>query len=190
ALDTIGRINHIHKSVEHSREAKIPASAYRDVLYMLIYYSIASFELLERKMKAEEKEEVVSDFIQIGRRMNIPDLPFDYHSWQTDYAIHLKNDLEYSEYTRDLFIQYKKHLGGIRYFLLLEIQRLLVSKTVNNLLDLGRSRIAGIILPFYHILRKIKLHNFLIKIMVPSAYRNDIDNMNKYSIAHLVKSNR
>ena len=44
--------------LKKNRNAKIPAWAYRDVLFMLIGYSISSFELLERKLSAAEKEEV------------------------------------------------------------------------------------------------------------------------------------
>lgn len=181
AHNTIDKINQIHHNVEHSRKAKIPAAAYRDVLYMLIYYSIASFELLERKMTRKEKEETVADFIKMGKRMNIPDLPSGYDSWQLDYSKHLDADLEYREYTKDLFIQYKKHLGWFRYFLLLEIQRLLVSKKVNHLLNLGGPKIAALLIPFYRLLRKLKMHNFLINIMVPSTYKTQINNMNMYT---------
>src|ERR1044072_5635118 len=51
ALKAIDNITSIHTAVEHNRNAKIPDWAYRDVLYMLIHYSIASFELLERKLR-------------------------------------------------------------------------------------------------------------------------------------------
>jgi hypothetical protein len=45
AIDTIRQI---HTAVEKSRGTEIPEWAYRDVLFMLIYYSIASYELLEK----------------------------------------------------------------------------------------------------------------------------------------------
>src|SRR5512140_1323366 len=47
AIDTMRQI---HTGVERSRGASIPDWAYRDVLFMLIHYSIASYELLERKL--------------------------------------------------------------------------------------------------------------------------------------------
>ncbi|MCW3116396.1 MAG: hypothetical protein JWM28_478, partial [Chitinophagaceae bacterium] len=50
ALKAIDKITFIHTTVENNRNAKIPDWAYRDVLFMLIHYSIASFELLERKL--------------------------------------------------------------------------------------------------------------------------------------------
>ena len=60
----------IHSGVEKSRGAYIPDWAYRDVLFMLIHYSIASFEVLERKLTEEEKEEVFDVFYRVGARMD------------------------------------------------------------------------------------------------------------------------
>src|SRR5882762_8400842 len=50
AFAAIDKITAIHKGVEASRGARIPDTAYLDVLFMLIDYSIRSFELLERKL--------------------------------------------------------------------------------------------------------------------------------------------
>lgn len=75
ALKTIDSIFVIHKVVENNRGKAIPDWAYRDVLYMLIHYSIASFELLERKLSAEETEEVYNVFYRFGMRMKLKDLP-------------------------------------------------------------------------------------------------------------------
>src|SRR5215831_14221678 len=60
ANNVIDKIHSIHAAVEESRSAKIPDWAYRDVLFMLIDYSIRSYEVLERKLTAAEKEEVFS----------------------------------------------------------------------------------------------------------------------------------
>src|ERR1700712_977345 len=49
AIKSIDHITGIHKSVEASRGARIPDEAYLDVLYMLIDYSIRSYQLLEQK---------------------------------------------------------------------------------------------------------------------------------------------
>ena len=59
AIDTMRQI---HTAVEQNRGAAIPDWAYRDVLFMLIHYSIASYELLEKKLTNEEKEEVHNVF--------------------------------------------------------------------------------------------------------------------------------
>ena len=55
AIDTMAAI---HAGVEAKRGQSIPDWAYRDVLFMLIDYSIRSFEVLERKLTAAEKQEV------------------------------------------------------------------------------------------------------------------------------------
>src|SRR5689334_15639801 len=123
ANKAIDKMTHIHSSVEEARGAKIPAAAYRDVLFMLIHYSIAAFESLERKLSKHEKEEVVEVFCRVGKRMQIPELPSGYDQWQRMYGRHLENDLVYSELTADLFCQYRKHLGPIRYFILIQSQK-------------------------------------------------------------------
>ena len=45
---------------------------------MLIYYSIAAYELLERKLAGEEKEEVYQVFYRMGTRMGLKELPLAY----------------------------------------------------------------------------------------------------------------
>src|ERR1051325_11011991 len=58
----VDQITAIHGGVEKARGAKIPDWAYRDVLFLLIYYSITSFELLNRQLNRKEKEEVFEVF--------------------------------------------------------------------------------------------------------------------------------
>src|SRR3982750_3132467 len=62
ALKAIDKITAIHQAVEANRGARIPDWAYRDVLFMLIHYSIASFELLERKLTPGEHAELFDVF--------------------------------------------------------------------------------------------------------------------------------
>src|SRR5436189_2139994 len=75
AIDTLW---HIHNTVEQNRGASIPDWAYRDVLFMLIHYSIASYELLKKKLTGEEKEEVYNVFYRVGARMGLKELPLTY----------------------------------------------------------------------------------------------------------------
>src|SRR5689334_21199565 len=56
ALQAIDKITTIHKHVERERGSEIPGWAYLDVLFMLIDYSIRAFEVLQRRLKEEEKE--------------------------------------------------------------------------------------------------------------------------------------
>ncbi|MGZ8541601.1 MAG: oxygenase MpaB family protein, partial [Chitinophagaceae bacterium] len=110
AEKAIDKITSIHKAVEASRNAQIPDWAYRDVLFMLIHYSIAAYELLEKKLSAEEKQEVYHVFYRLGTRMGLQDLPHTYLDWLPVREAHLMEDLKLSDYTADLFKQYKKHL--------------------------------------------------------------------------------
>src|SRR5580704_8485661 len=65
ALEAIDQITAIHGGVEKSRGMRIPDSAYRDVLFMLIDYTIRSFELLERKLTEGEKGEIFEIFYRV-----------------------------------------------------------------------------------------------------------------------------
>jgi uncharacterized protein (DUF2236 family) len=69
ALRTIDAMVTIHANVEEKRAATIPDCAYRDVLFMLIDYSIRAFEVLERKMSSVEKDEVFLVFNRVGNRL-------------------------------------------------------------------------------------------------------------------------
>ena len=75
AHKTIDAMRQIHNAVEQNRGFSIPDWAYRDVLFMLIHYSIASYELLEKKLSDEEKEEVYNVFYRVGARMGLQELP-------------------------------------------------------------------------------------------------------------------
>ena len=134
ANSAIDNMSKIHTAVEENRGAAIPDWAYRDVLFMLIHYSIASYELLEEKLSEEEKEEVYNVFYRVGTRMGLLELPPTYTEWLPVRAAHLKEDLCMSDYTIDLFKQYKKHLGALRFKVLLESQKLVVPLTVKEML--------------------------------------------------------
>ena len=174
AYTSIDKITSIHKAVEQNRGAKIPDWAYRDVLFMLIYYSMASFERLERKLTDAEKNEVFDVFHRIGTRMELKDLPKNYNEWVTMHNEHLQQDLEKSDYTTDLYKQYRKHLGFIRYRLLIEVQKLVVPKHVNKLLKLGNFSWFTLVLFVYKLSRKIKLDWFLKSLVLPPHYKKQI----------------
>lgn len=171
----IDRISSIHAAVEQSRGASIPDWAYRDVLYMLIHYSIAAFEVLERKLSAEEKQEVYDVFYRMGNRMNLKELPANYPAWTTSYASHLQSDLQNSPLTIDLFKQYKKHLGDFRYWLLLETQKLVVPAAVRKMLRFGKFSSVSLMLPPYKVSRLLKMDRIIRTLLLPKAYKQQID---------------
>ncbi|WP_026897365.1 oxygenase MpaB family protein [Daejeonella oryzae] len=174
ALSAIDQITAVHQSVEASRNAKIPDWAYRDVLFMLIDYSIRSFELLERKLDDAEKEEVFDVFYRVGKRMGLKGLPENYFDWLVMRVDHIQNNLMKSEFTVDLFTQYHKHLGLIRYQILLETQALVLPGRVSKLLNYRNLSWMQPILYFYKFSRKLKLEYLIKSIILPSAYQSRI----------------
>src|SRR5476649_2823408 len=109
ALASIDKITAIHKGVQQNRGAQIPDWAYRDVLFLLIDYSIRSFELLDHKLTDAEKAEVFDVFYRVGERMQLIGLPTNFAEWQQMREEHLQQNLVCSEFTNDLYLQYKKH---------------------------------------------------------------------------------
>jgi hypothetical protein len=173
ALNAIDKISKIHEGVETARGSKIPDWAYRDVLFMLIHYSIASFEVLERKLTPAEKEEVYNVFFRMGKRMQINDLPADYISWLPVRDEHLKMDLIKSKYTVDLYQQYKKHLGWYRYFLLKEGQKFVCPSIVKKMIGLNNSIFLSIV-PLYKFFRKLKMEWIIKNAILPAKYKKQI----------------
>ena len=174
AIDTI---RNIHTAVEKSRAFTIPDWAYRDVLFMLIYYSIASHELLEKKLSDEEKEEVYNVFYRLGLRMGLKGLPPTYLEWLPARQSHLLDDLQRSKYTEDLFKQYKKHLGTMRFSVLIEAQKLLVPERVKELLHFSDFSLLSPVVPVYKVSKLMKMDWLLKSILLPSDYKDQINEL-------------
>jgi ER-bound oxygenase mpaB/B'/Rubber oxygenase, catalytic domain len=177
AHKTIDTISQIHTAVELKRGASIPEWAYRDVLFMLIHYSIASYELLEKKLTDEEKEEVYNVFYRLGERMKLKSLPLTYTEWQPIRKAHLMEDLQKSAYTADLFKQYKKHLGAIRYKVLIEGQKLVVPDHVKELLHFSGFSLLTPLVPVYTLSRLMKFDRLFKNILLPPVYKDQINEL-------------
>lgn len=174
ALKAIGNITAIHKHVEDSRGAAIPAEAYLEVLFMLIDYSIRSFELLERKLSPNEKTEVFNVFYRVGERMGLTGLPGNYIEYLVMRETLLRRGIRKSGFTADLYKQYRKHLGAVRYWVLKQAQVLVVPRQVNQLLGLGQIRWLLPVLYLYKFSRLLNLDNFLRNAILPRAYARQI----------------
>lgn len=174
ANSAIDKITNIHVAIEKARNMNIPDWAYRDVLFMLIYYSIASFELLERQLSKEEKEEVFDVFYRVGCRMGLSDLPTSYNVWLKRREEHLEQDLIKSHYTTDLYQQYKKHLGTFRYIVLIQAQTLVVPSKVKKLLGIKKTFIISLFLSTYKTSRKLKLDGLIKTLLLPDQYKVEI----------------
>lgn len=171
AIDTMSKI---HSNVEAKRGYNIPDWAYRDVLFMLIDYSIRAYELLERKLTLNEKEEVFNVFYNVGFGMNIKGLPKTFNEWVTMRHNHLKENLEHSNYTSDLYKQYHMHLGFLRYQVLLETQKLLVPNEVYNLLSFKRKPILKPLIAVYKWSRHLQLDWMFKASLLPHQYKTQI----------------
>lgn len=174
AIDTIRKI---HDGVEQSRATTIPEWAYRDVLFMLVYYSIASYELLEKKLSNEEKEEVYNVFYRLGARMGLKALPLTYIEWLPVREIHLQQDLVKSVYSEDLFKQYKKHLGVMRFKVLVEAQKLLIPQRVKTLLHFSDLPLLAPMMPLYKISRLMRMDWLFKNILLPPDYKDQINQL-------------
>ena len=174
ALMAIDNIAAIHKGVEEKRGAVIPATAYLDVLFLLIGYSISAYELLERPLRPEEKAEVFDVFGRVGRRMGLVDLPPNYTEWEARRAQYLRDNLESSAYSRDLYQRYRQSLGWVRYRLLLQAQVLLVPEPVRRLLGLAAFPWLYPVVLLYRLCHFLHLDKSIKIVLLPPRYRTQV----------------
>ena len=177
AFRSIDRITAIHKGIEDARGSRIPEWAYRDVLFLLIDYSIRSFELLERKLTTAEKLEIFHTFKLVGSRMHLAGLPSNFEDYVLKRENHLQENLQYSNLTADLYHQYKKHLGVPRYFLLKQVQMLLVPAKVMKLLPFSNIRWLSLILSAYKITRFSRSAHYFKSQLLPADYKAQIEKL-------------
>ena len=174
ARKTLNRINDAHASVEHQREDKIPDWAFRDVLYMLVDYSERAHSLLYRPLSSSERNELYTVFMRIGEGLSILELPETYEDWQIDRQRHLVRDLTYSRHTSSLFHQYRVHLGVWRYYLLLQVQALLVPEHVKRLLRLRSNALMEAAVQTYGLVTALNLQSIVHTLLIPPRYWADL----------------
>ncbi|HEY9000010.1 MAG TPA: oxygenase MpaB family protein [Mucilaginibacter sp.] len=179
ALRAIDQITAIHKNVEADRGMQIPDEAYLDVLYLLIDYSIRSYELLERQLSEAEKAEVFEVFYRVGKRMGLVGLPVSYQDWLIKREEQLSTDLICSDFTFDLYRKYRKHLGFVRYWILKQAQLLLVPQQAKKLLRLGKIHWLSPIVFIYKLFRLVNLQNILKNAILPPAYVAQVQAMDR-----------
>lgn len=178
AQEIIRRINSIHAGVEQARRQTIPDWAYRDVLYMLVDYTQRAFELLHRPLTGDERVELYAAFRRLGEMMHIPELPTGYAEWRNDRRLHLRRDLEYTAYTKDLYDQYRKHLGEWRYRLLLDVQALIVPHRVRRLLNLSAANPLSYLIWSYGIVDVLGLQTLVRRALLPPEHRQAVERLN------------
>lgn len=178
ALRSIDAMAAIHAGVELQRGSRIPDWAYRDVLYMLVDYSITAWELLEEKLSLADKHEVYDVFYRMGTRMGLKDLPTNYTLWLPHRLQHLQHNLCVSEHTHHLFSQYHKHLRPLRYHIMLHFQAHIVPTRVAALLKLKKKSGFNILVAAYSLLRKVGLDAAIKWMLLPAEHKQSIARLN------------
>jgi hypothetical protein len=174
AQRTLDRINAQHALVEQHRGQTIPDWAYRDVLYMLIDYSQRAYALLYGPLSQRHESELFEVFLRIGEALHIPALPRTYADWKMDRHRHLVRDLSYSKHTAMLFQSYRRHLGLWRYWLLMEVQAVLVPDVVRRLLQLNSNPLIPGLAHTYGIIGRSYAQSLVHTLLIPPRYWTEV----------------
>jgi hypothetical protein len=86
----------------------------------------------------------------------------------------MQQDLAFGNYTADLFLQYKKHLGKNRYRILIEAQKLVVPAQVAALLRFSKTHWLAPTVPLYKLSRMVKLDHLIKWMLLPRKYQSQI----------------
>jgi uncharacterized protein (DUF2236 family) len=175
----LAAIRAAHAAVEQRRGDRIPAWAYRDVLYLLIDYSERAFRALHRPLTAAEQRELYEVFRRIGEELGIPELPHGYDGWWADRERHLARDLAFSQYTMALYTAYRRQLGSWRYALLRQVQGALVPERVRVLLRLPRRSWIQHVLRLYPVLTRLSLRPLIQRVLVPPAHLEAVRSLDR-----------
>lgn len=115
--------------------------------------------------------------------MGICGLPENYNDWLIMREEHMEENLISSHFTIDLYKQYRKHLGPVRYELLKQAQVLVVPKKVNSLLSLGNLPLLKPVIQAYKIARCFRLGNWIKNLIMPQDYKARIAGLDVISNA-------
>jgi hypothetical protein len=141
---------------------------------MLIGYSISSYELLERPLRTEEKAEVFDVFARLGRRMGLTGIPADFTAWEQMRKQYIKDNLQLSAFSLDLYKRYRASLGPLRYALLIHAQVLLVPGRVRRQLDLPSIHWLAPVVSVYKLFRWLRMDKGIKTILLPPRYRAQV----------------
>jgi uncharacterized protein (DUF2236 family) len=174
ARATLRRINAAHAAVEGLRGQTIPEWAFRDVLYMLVDYSERAYRMLYGALSRAEREELYAVFRRVGEGLNVKELPESYERWREDRRSHMEHDLAHGRHTALLYESYRRHLGELRYQLLLQVQALLVPERVRRLLRLRRRALFSAAVDVYASLPVPGLRPLLRRLLLQPRYWGEV----------------
>jgi hypothetical protein len=167
---TIAMVNAAHHGVEKKRGGKIPAWAYRDVLYMLVDYTERAHDVLVRPASRAEREVTYGYFRAAAQGLEIESVPGTYADYLADREAHMHANLVYSPHTDALYRAYRRHLGPWRYEVLRTIQAAIVPERVRALLGLRERPLVRPALRGYALLERLNLRARVQAMVVPERY--------------------
>lgn len=107
-------------------------------------------------------------------------MPCNYNEWISSRAEHLENNLKRSEFTEDLYKQYRKRLGWVRFEILKQVQITTLPQAVKQLLyPTGTMRGLINIARVYKLFRSFKLDSTVKSMLLPPEYKLEIENLHK-----------
>ena len=86
-------------------------------------------------------------------------------------------DLIYSKYTSILYQSYRQHLGVWRYYLLLEVQAILVPDTVRHLLRLSENKFLTYCVNAYGVIDFFQLQFLVRSLLIPPQYFAEVEKL-------------
>jgi hypothetical protein len=101
-------------------------------------------------------------------------LPQNYQEWQILRNKAVDENLINGNFTKDLYKQYRKHLGWFRYQILLQAQMVLVPKRVNKLLNLVYNPIFKGLIKVYQLSKRVGVNSFIKYMIMPPEYKKEI----------------
>ncbi len=148
---SIASVNRMHAHVEARRGAKIPAWAYRDVLFFALDYTERGYTIVYGPMTATEREANFQWWMTLGRALHVADVPATYAAYQAQRRADLAADIAHTVWI-DRLPLYRAVLGPWRYWLLRRLQASLVPDDVRHVVDVRRTPGIGLLLRLYRYL--------------------------------------
>ncbi len=168
---TVEAVNQAHKNVETLRPGQaIPQRAYRDTLFMLVDYAERAHEIVFGPVTDAERQALFLSSMEIGRCMAIKGLPETYDEYRRLRQSHIRNHLIHSDYSDQLYAQYRAHIGPIRMRGLLDVQASLVPPEVAQILGLHQRRYVKLMLRLYRHIESRRLLRLFYPLIMPRRY--------------------
>jgi hypothetical protein len=109
--------------------------------------------------------------------MDIAGFPETFKEWEKMRQEHMSEHLQFSDYTNELFKQYHKHLGMVRYYILLETQTLVAPEQVRKLLGFRKLSLLHFFILPYRWSRRLKVDQLVKALLLPSRYKKEIQTL-------------